>query len=127
MACKSSIALPALPYAATPAHARIRLILLSAVLLTAVHPGIFAGSLQVSNAHIYELKHPHPLELVTDDRSVGERAVTPRPRKIGKAVPRGWHKKANGRYKNRDTHEVFHAPTGYQLNEEGLWVTDSDE
>lgn len=58
MACESSIGLPALPSAVTPAHARIRLILLSAVLLSAVHPGIYAGALQESKAHVYELKAP---------------------------------------------------------------------
>ena len=55
MACESSTGLPALPLALTLAHSRIRLILLSAVLLSAVHPGVYAVTLQDSKAYVYEL------------------------------------------------------------------------
>ena len=64
MACESSVRLPYLLLRPQLTF-QIRLILLSAILLSAAHPGFYAGALQVSEAHNYELKTP----VVADDRS----------------------------------------------------------
>jgi hypothetical protein len=65
MACEFSLELPALHSASTPAYSKIRLILLSAILLSAVHPGFYAVALQDFKAHVYELQP----SLVPTDRS----------------------------------------------------------